>query len=79
MGYDLNTVEFAVRNGTPYAIDFMNPAPDADLASVGRANFEWVVENMADALIERVRNPVPFEVTGSWPRSMLTSNATAVR
>ena len=79
LGYDLNTVEFAVRNGTPYAIDFMNPAPDADLASVGRANFDWVVENMADALIERVRNPVPFEVTGSWPRSMLTANAAAVR
>ena len=32
LGYDLNTVEFAVENGIPYAIDFMNPAPDADLA-----------------------------------------------
>src|SRR5579871_116551 len=25
LGYDLNTVEFAVENGVPYAIDFMNP------------------------------------------------------
>ena len=30
LGYDLNTVEFAVEDGVPYAIDFMNPAPDAE-------------------------------------------------
>jgi hypothetical protein len=34
-GYDLNTVEFAVQEGVPYAIDFLNPAPDADYQSVG--------------------------------------------
>ena len=44
LGYDLNTVEFAVEDGVPYAIDFMNPAPDADLHSVGQANFDWIVE-----------------------------------
>ena len=32
LGYDLNTVEFAVEDGIPYAIDFMNPAPDAGSA-----------------------------------------------
>ena len=26
LGYDFNTVEFAVENGIPYAIDFLNPA-----------------------------------------------------
>jgi glutathione synthase/RimK-type ligase-like ATP-grasp enzyme len=31
LGYDLNTVEFAIKDGVPYAIDFMNPAPDAEL------------------------------------------------
>jgi len=35
LGYDFNTVEFAVRDGVPYAIDFCNPAPDADVHSVG--------------------------------------------
>ena len=45
LGYDMNTVEFAVRDGIPYAIDFLNPAPDADRVSVGEANFEWIVEN----------------------------------
>ena len=49
LGYDLNTVEFAVEDGVPYAIDFMNPAPDADLHSVGEANFEWIVERRRGA------------------------------
>ena len=44
LGYDLNSVEFAVEHGVPYAIDFMNPVPDADVHSVGEANFEWIVE-----------------------------------
>ncbi|MGB6191350.1 MAG: hypothetical protein WBF42_02695, partial [Terracidiphilus sp.] len=53
LGYDLNTVEFAVEDGIPYAIDFMNPAPDADLHSVGEANFEWIVREVADLAIAK--------------------------
>jgi hypothetical protein len=53
LGYDFNTVELAVRDGVPYAIDFCNPAPDADLQSVGEENFKWVVENAANYAIER--------------------------
>ena len=43
LGYDFDTMEFAVRDGIPYAIDFLNPAPHADRNSVGPDNFEWVV------------------------------------
>jgi hypothetical protein len=57
LGYDMNTVEFAVRDGIPYAIDFMNPAPDADYASVGHENFEWVVRATADLLVSKARKP----------------------
>ncbi|TAE46915.1 MAG: hypothetical protein EAZ89_19120 [Bacteroidetes bacterium] len=53
LGYDFNTVEFATRDGVPYAIDFCNPAPDADRNSVGEENFEWVVETSANYAIER--------------------------
>ena len=53
LGYDFNTVELALRNGVPYAIDFCNPAPDADRASVGEENFEWVVETSANYAIEK--------------------------
>lgn len=53
LGYDMNTVEFAVRDGIPYAIDFMNPAPDADYNSVGPENFDWVVTHMAKFAVEK--------------------------
>ena len=53
LGYDFNTVELALRDGVPYAIDFCNPAPDADIASVGAENFEWVVETSANYAIEK--------------------------
>jgi hypothetical protein len=68
LGYDMNTVELAVRDGVPYAIDFTNPAPDADVNSVGQDNFAWIVDAMADVLIDRVRNPRPLELTGTWPQ-----------
>lgn len=53
LGYDMNTVEFACRNGVPYAIDFLNPAPDADVHSVGKENFEWMVQAMAELAVTR--------------------------
>jgi hypothetical protein len=53
LGYDLNTVEFACEDGIPYAIDFMNPAPDADVNSVGRENFDWIVNEVADLAVRK--------------------------
>ena len=53
LGYDFNTVELAIRDGVPYAIDFCNPAPDAEVTSVGQANFDWVVEALANYAIEK--------------------------
>jgi len=57
LGYDLNTVEFAVEDGVPYAIDFMNPAPDADLHSVGQANFDWIVDAVAELAVQKATEP----------------------
>jgi glutathione synthase/RimK-type ligase-like ATP-grasp enzyme len=53
LGYDFNTVELALRDGVPYAIDFCNPAPDAEVTSVGQENFDWVVETAANYAIEK--------------------------
>jgi glutathione synthase/RimK-type ligase-like ATP-grasp enzyme len=55
LGYEFNTVEFAVEKGIPYAIDFMNPVPDADLHSVGQANFDWIVKEVADLAIAKAK------------------------
>jgi hypothetical protein len=49
-------VELAVRDGVPYAIDFCNPAPDADPQSVGEQNFEWMVEHSARYAVERAQS-----------------------
>jgi hypothetical protein len=59
LGYDLNTVEFAVEDGVPYAIDFMNPAPDADLHSVGQSNFDWIVDKVSALAVKHARDPAP--------------------
>jgi len=53
LGYDFNTVELALRDGVPYAIDFCNPAPDAEVTSVGQENFDWVVETASNYAIEK--------------------------
>jgi hypothetical protein len=54
LGYDLNTVEFAIKDGIPYAIDFMNPAPDAEIASVGEYNHNWIVSAMTEFILEKL-------------------------
>ncbi|MBI1851497.1 MAG: hypothetical protein HYR85_14245 [Planctomycetes bacterium] len=77
LGYDFNTLEFAVRDGIPYAIDFMNPAPDCDAFSVGPENFEWVLGNAADFLIERVKKPQPLELAGDWISKLRASDGGA--
>jgi len=51
LGYDMNSIEWAIRDGVPYAIDFMNPAPDFDVNSLGPKWFEWAVHRMADVTI----------------------------
>ena len=57
LGYDMNSLECAVRDGVPYAIDFMNPAPDMDIYSLTPAYFEWVVERMADLVMRLANEP----------------------
>lgn len=66
LGYDFNTVELAIRDGIPYAIDFCNPAPDAERASVGDENFEWVVETMSNYAIERAMQTEDHQDNLTW-------------
>lgn len=66
LGYDFNTVELAVRDNVPYAIDFCNPAPDAEKTSVGEENFEWVVETAANYAIEKAMENKEGEDNLTW-------------
>jgi hypothetical protein len=67
LGYDMNSIEFAVRDGIPYAIDFTNPAPDMDINSL-TPHFEWAVKSMADLAISRAHNPIPQRGEMRWSR-----------
>ena len=73
LGYDFNTVEFALRDGVPYAIDFCNPAPDAERSSVGEENFKWVVETAADFAIEKALAQEDGKDNLTWGRYITTS------
>jgi glutathione synthase/RimK-type ligase-like ATP-grasp enzyme len=66
LGYDFNTVELAIRDGIPYAIDFCNPAPDAEKTSVGDDNFDWIVETSANYAIERAMDQQPGVDNLTW-------------
>lgn len=66
LGYDFNTVELALRDGIPYAIDFCNPAPDAERTSVGEENFAWVVETAANFAIEKALTHVDGSDNLTW-------------
>jgi hypothetical protein len=66
LGYDFNTVELAVRDGIPYAIDFCNPAPDAERNSVGEENFKWVVDTAADFAIEKAQSHKEGKENLTW-------------
>ena len=68
LGYDLNTVEFAMRDGIPYAIDFMNPAPDADIWSVTEPYFGWIVESVAKMLVDYAKHSTPTARYHRWNR-----------
>ncbi|MAG58896.1 MAG: hypothetical protein CMJ83_21630 [Planctomycetes bacterium] len=66
LGYDMNTVEFAIRDGVPYAIDFTNTAPDFDQHSLTEAHFDWVVEKMSDVAIRRAQEDNPSPTAPTW-------------
>jgi len=73
LGYDFNTVELALRDGVPYAIDFCNPAPDAEVTSVGQENFDWVVETAANFAIEKAEQQDASKDNLTWGEYIIRS------
>jgi hypothetical protein len=65
LGYEMNTIEFAVKDGVPYAIDFLNPAPDFERDRITEYYFEMVLDKMSRLVIERALNGAP---SNPWPR-----------
>ena len=65
LGYEMNTIEFAIEDGVPYAIDFLNPAPDFERASITPFYFDAVVDRMSRLVVDRA---VSGDATSPWPR-----------
>lgn len=65
LGYEMNTIEFAIQADVPYAIDFLNPAPDFERERITDFYFRHVVEKMSQLVIDRALNGQPSQ---SWPR-----------
>jgi glutathione synthase/RimK-type ligase-like ATP-grasp enzyme len=63
LGYDMNALEFAVKDGIFYGIDLTNYTPDLDYRSLKDAHFPWAVEKMAEFAVEKAlsaeRTPTP--------------------
>jgi hypothetical protein len=74
LGYDMNTVEFALKDGVPYAIDFTNPAPDMDYYSLKEKFFNWVVNAMADLCIAKAQAG-RLTIGAQWDRLLLNPDA----
>ncbi len=68
LNYDMNTVEFAIRGGVPYAIDFMNPAPDMDVNSLGQKHYDWMVTHMADLVIKLAKSKHATQDRYEWSK-----------
>ena len=88
LGYDLNTVEFAIKDDIPYAIDFMNPAPDAELASVGEYNHRWIVDSVTEFILRNIttgferpeyRWDAMFNLSSATPKKKTRSRTAATR
>jgi hypothetical protein len=75
LGYDMNSMEWAVRDGVPYAIDFMNPAPDMDINSLTPHYFEWVVNRMSDMVIRFANDPRPQVKELRWDQLFVGSRS----
>jgi hypothetical protein len=79
LGYDLNTVEFAVEGGVPYAIDFLNPAPDAEITSVGQENFDWIVHAVAEMAVKMAQSGASPVKEMRWAEFLAGSPAKPAR
>jgi len=59
LGYDMNALEFALKDGLFYGIDLTNYTPDMDYRSFKDAHFPWAVEKMAEFAVEKALSDEP--------------------
>jgi glutathione synthase/RimK-type ligase-like ATP-grasp enzyme len=55
-GYDMNAIDWAIRDGVPYAIDFLNLAPEIDPDALTPFYFDQLVTQSAAMIIRMAKN-----------------------
>jgi glutathione synthase/RimK-type ligase-like ATP-grasp enzyme len=71
LGYDMNALEFAVKDGDFYGIDLTNYTPDLDYRSLKDAHFPWAVEKMASFAIEKALSKERTPEAPDWKSLLL--------
>ncbi len=71
LGYDMNALEFAVKDGRFYGIDLTNYTPDYDYRSLKDAHFPWAVERMAEFAVEKALSDEPTPAPPDFRELML--------
>ena len=56
--YDINMVEFVIKDNTAYVINGTYPSPDIDLTLMTEEQFTWLVNEIADLAISRTKRPL---------------------
>ncbi|MAT97380.1 MAG: hypothetical protein CL608_09585 [Anaerolineaceae bacterium] len=57
--YDINMVEFVIKEDTPYVINGTYPTPDIDLTLMTETQFQWLVSEIAELAMDRAKRPLP--------------------
>lgn len=59
LDYDFNTVEFALKDGRAYAIDFWNTVPEVEPKDLPQEYYRWIVERLTSYILECSRQASP--------------------
>lgn len=62
-GYDINMIEYILRDNELFVINATNPAPVIDRQLMNEPQFTWIVNETATLAIKRVLHPLPQRVT----------------
>ena len=65
-GYDMNLVEFVIRDGTAVVVSPSNPAPDMDINVLKPVHFSWCVNQLADFAIAVAQSPDGQMPQATW-------------
>lgn len=69
-GYDVNMVEFVIKEETPYLINPTNPAPEMDINLLTPRHFSWCVSEIANFAIRVALDPPPQFERYHWRQAL---------